>query len=41
MILLPSLRGVCMLQMLCSTIQLVHNGIAIAYVVAYKLSSCM
>ena len=27
-----------MLQMLCSTIQPVHNGITIVYVVAYKLS---
>ena len=27
-----------MLQVLCSTIQPVHNGIAIVYIVAYKLS---
>ena len=30
-----------MLQMLCSTIQPVHNGIAIVHVVAYKLSLYM
>ena len=30
-----------MLQMVRSTIQPVHNGIAIVYVVAYKLSLCM
>ena len=38
MILLLSLRSVSMLQMLCSTIQPVHNGIAIVYVVAYITS---
>ena len=30
-----------MLQMLHSTIQPVHNGLAIVYIVAYKLSLCM
>ena len=30
-----------MLQILYSTIQPVHNGIAIVYVAAYKLSLCM
>ena len=30
-----------MLQMFLSTIQPVHNGIAIVCVVAYKLSLCM
>ena len=30
-----------MLQMLCSTVQPVHNGMATVHVVAYKLSLCM